>query len=199
MNGQQSRTAADPFARLAEWGLLLLQDADLPSVASLVAGETVRGSWWGHPKGREIFRAQQRLADHPDIAAFKLLSGKVTFVHRRLWPGVMAVGMARERWQLERLPKDAAALLERLDAKGEAAASGKAARELERRLLAVGREVHSETGAHRIELQTWPAFGEARNAPLPGMSARAARAEFEELVGRLNATFGASAKLPWTG
>ena len=159
----------------------------------------MRGSWWGHPKGRDIFRAQQRLADHPDVAALKLLSGKVTFVHRRLWPAVIAVGTAREPWQLERLPKDAAALLARLDADGEASASGKAARELERRLLAVGREVHSESGAHRLELQTWPAFGEARGVPLPHLSAEAARAELEAVVGRMNAAFGAAATLPWAG
>src|SRR3989442_1221628 len=41
---------------LARQGLLLLQDARLPSVAELVAGGPVRGSGGGHPKGRRVFR-----------------------------------------------------------------------------------------------------------------------------------------------
>jgi len=29
----------------------------VPSLAEAIAGGPIRGSWWGHPKGREIFRA----------------------------------------------------------------------------------------------------------------------------------------------
>ena len=29
----------------------------LPNLAEAIAGGAIRGSWWGHPKGKEIFRA----------------------------------------------------------------------------------------------------------------------------------------------
>ncbi|MFI4945383.1 MAG: hypothetical protein ACHP85_19090, partial [Burkholderiales bacterium] len=58
----------------------------VPSLAEAVAGEPFRGSWWGHPKGQAIFRAAEAVADSPDVLVCKLIDGKVTFVHRRLWP-----------------------------------------------------------------------------------------------------------------
>src|SRR5438093_284709 len=53
---------------LAREGLLLLSDARLPSIAGLVAGAPVRGSWWGHPAGQAIYQVSEALADHPDVA-----------------------------------------------------------------------------------------------------------------------------------
>lgn len=78
---------AELLAALEAHGALL-QSArgPLPNVAELVAGEPISGSWWGHPKGAEIFNALGRLDDSPDVHRMRLLKGKVTFVHRRLWP-----------------------------------------------------------------------------------------------------------------
>ena len=73
---------------LAWQGLLLLQDPRLPSVAGLVAGGPVHGSWWGHPKGQQIFRVSEWLADHPEVLVNRLVARKVTYVHRRLWPAI---------------------------------------------------------------------------------------------------------------
>ncbi|HUR27834.1 MAG TPA: hypothetical protein VM509_06590 [Planctomycetota bacterium] len=84
-------------ARLEEEGLLLLADAKWPSVASLVAGEPIRGSWWSHPRGKEIFRRQRELEAHEDVLVVKLVDRKLTFVHRRLWPALLAVARARRR------------------------------------------------------------------------------------------------------
>src|SRR5947207_13341485 len=84
----------DVLEALARHGLLLLaSDSLFPSVVSLIAGEQVRGSWWGHPLGHTIFRIASELDDHPDVLSCKLLAGKVTFVHRRLWPELQAVAL----------------------------------------------------------------------------------------------------------
>src|SRR5207244_5416939 len=88
---------------LKRFGLLLLSDARLPSITSLVARKPIRGSWWGHPKGREIFRVVSQIVDHPDVAVTKLVSGKITFVHRKLWPALLALATAREAWQMKGL------------------------------------------------------------------------------------------------
>ena len=41
----------------------------------------------------------------------KLVYGKVTYVHRALWPRVIAVGRAREPWQMKGLAAGARKLL----------------------------------------------------------------------------------------
>ena len=83
-------------AELKKHGLLLRIDANLPNVSALIAGERVRGSWWAHPKGRVIFRVSSELDDDPDVLITKLVSGKITYVDRSLWPAVVTVGRARE-------------------------------------------------------------------------------------------------------
>jgi hypothetical protein len=57
----------------------------VPSVAEAVAGQPIIGSWWAHPKGKAIFDALSELDDSDDVRCFKLIDGKVTFVHRRVW------------------------------------------------------------------------------------------------------------------
>ena len=80
------------MAELVENGMLL-QSAKGPiaNVADLVAGEPIRGSWWGHPKGHAIFNALASLSDSPDVVRLRLVNGKVTLVHRRLWPALVRV------------------------------------------------------------------------------------------------------------
>ncbi len=71
---------------------LVMQSAHAPGVPSLVdaiVGEILRGSWWGHPKGRLIFRVLGEVYDSPDVLAMRLVRGKLTLVHRRLWPALV--------------------------------------------------------------------------------------------------------------
>jgi hypothetical protein len=84
----------DPLAFVAEHGLVMqsAEHASVPSLASFVAGERIRGSWWAHDKGREIFRALGRVYASPDVVALKLVDGKLTLVHRALWPALATLG-----------------------------------------------------------------------------------------------------------
>ena len=177
-------------------GLLLQQDKTLPSVVGLVTGEALRGSWWSHPKGRLIFAILSELSERPDVVFTKLISGKSTLVHRRLWPALAAVGASREPWQLHRLSSVARRLLARLDRGGRTVrASGAAVKELETRLLAVARQVHTESGRHEIVLQDWSAWSDAvRVRPL--RSAASAKRTLERAAARLGAPPDA---LPWNG
>ena len=61
----------------------------IPNIADAIAGETIRGSWWGHAKGTEIFDALNAVADSDDVLSFRLVERKITFVHRRLWPALV--------------------------------------------------------------------------------------------------------------
>ena len=57
----------------------------------------MRGSWWAHPRSHEIFRVNCELAEHPDVLVNKLISGKITYLHRALWSAFVAIGRAREK------------------------------------------------------------------------------------------------------
>jgi len=63
----------------------------VPQMAETIAGEVIKGSWWGHPKGHEIYSIFQQIEASPDILVCRLINGKVTFLHRRLWPAVVRV------------------------------------------------------------------------------------------------------------
>jgi hypothetical protein len=61
----------------------------VPSLVEAVAGEPVRGNWWSHPKSRAIFAVTRAVRDSDDVLVCRLIKGKVTFVHRRLWPALV--------------------------------------------------------------------------------------------------------------
>ncbi|HEV2386209.1 MAG TPA: hypothetical protein VGS20_03035 [Candidatus Acidoferrales bacterium] len=195
--------------------MLLLADNRLPSVARLVTGEPIRGSWWAHPQSHAIFQASSRLAGHRDVLKAKLIGGKVTFIHRDLWPALYAVGTAREAWQISKLSRSASSLLARVrragvvridqlarasGMAGAAAASARelsaAARELEARLLIYAEPFHSGAGMHSKRLESWAHW--ARRARLPRRVERPAEARQQieqaaaRLVGRRE-----SRLLPW--
>src|SRR5258708_31544166 len=151
--------------RLEEFDLLLAADPKFPSVTGFVAGENVRGSWWAHPQSHEMFNLACQLHDHLDVLLVKLISGKVTLVHRPLWPAVFAVATAREPWQLEELSKQAKALLKKVDKETKASSSGDPVRELESRLLVHSESVHTESVSHTKESQTWQSCSQQDNLP----------------------------------
>jgi hypothetical protein len=75
----------------------------LPSLAEAIAGEPIRGSWWGHPKGKEIFRAAEAICNNPDVLVCKLVQGRVTYVHRRLWPALVKLASKFRRGELAKV------------------------------------------------------------------------------------------------
>ncbi len=189
--------AARAFGELERLGILLLQDARLASLATLIAGEPIRGSWWGHAAGSRIFHAAGALDHHSDVATFKLVDGKVCFVHRRLWPALYAIGTAGEPWQLERLDAAARDLWQRVEREGSVRASGKPAKALEQRLLAVSRQVHTESGAHASELSSWKRFAEEKGLSSGRRTAAEAKEEIENTVRAMAEGTAAKPKFPW--
>jgi hypothetical protein len=183
-------------------------DPNLPSVASLIAGEPITGSWWSHAYAQDIFTALGEFEDHRDVMFTKLISGKVTLVHRKLWPEVVAIGTAREWWQMKGLSESARALLEMVDEgsvrtdqiawpKSAKAKPGEAARELEKKLLIHAGQFHTETGAHAKLLETWAAWAQRIGFHLETMPPEKAMQRMEERVRKLNLEFEAKARLPW--
>jgi hypothetical protein len=84
-------------ALLRKRGVLTLSE-----LASLVAGEEIRGTWWAHPKGKEIFAVATKLEEARGVLVAKLVGGKVTFIDEKLWPALLGV-VLDEGWRRGRM------------------------------------------------------------------------------------------------
>jgi len=60
-----------------------------PSLAEAIVGAPVKGRWWSHAKGREIFALTRAMRESEDVLVCRLVNGKITFVHRRMWPALV--------------------------------------------------------------------------------------------------------------
>src|SRR5688572_8634116 len=81
---------ADALDVIRQRGLLLESaQGPVPNVAELVAGQKIRGRWWAHPAGHDIFRVTRFLRSSPEVLTCCLLNGKITFIHQRLWPALV--------------------------------------------------------------------------------------------------------------
>jgi hypothetical protein len=194
---------------LRRLGLLLETDARLPSVTGLIAGRLVRGSWWADEHANEIYGVLTQFSDHKDVLFTKLISGKVTLVHRKLWPEICAIGMARADWQMVGLSTSACLLLEMIDERGSLRTDeiawpksatvkpGDAARQLEKKLLVHASEFHTESGAHAKLLETWKTWAQKIGFRVGTIQLEEAMQKMEEKVRKLNEQFEAKARLPW--
>lgn len=93
-------TFEQALAFIEEHGIVLAAArGPVPRLAEAIAGEPIKGSWWAHSKSHQIFAIFQRVAESPEILSCRFVDGKVTFVHRRLWPALvrLADGIAPER------------------------------------------------------------------------------------------------------
>jgi hypothetical protein len=198
--------------------MLLVQDARLPSLTSLVAGEPVRGSWWGHARSGAIYDLLHDLLEDPDVLDVPLVEGKRTLVARPLFEPLAVVVTAGEPWQVDglsplarwladeigtcgRIRMDAATPPPGLGADGEGKVLREAARELARRLLVHATDEHTERGRHERVLEAWPTVLAAADIARGSSAAPAAvaRARFEAITAAWTAGTDARARLPWQG
>jgi len=75
----------------------------VPSLAEAVVGGPIRGSWWGHPKGHEIFRLADSISESDEVLVCRLVEGKVTYVHRRLWPTLVRLAARFQKGRLSKI------------------------------------------------------------------------------------------------
>ena len=83
-------TIREALAFVEEHGIVLESaEGPVPNLAEQVAAEKLRGSWWAHKKAREIFTMTRAVRNSGDVLVCRLIDGKVTYVHRRLWPALI--------------------------------------------------------------------------------------------------------------
>jgi hypothetical protein len=75
----------------------------VPSLAEAIAGGPIHGSWWGHAKGQQIYEVAEVVSESADVLVCKLVEGKVTYVHRRLWPALVKLAPRFRKAQLAKI------------------------------------------------------------------------------------------------
>ena len=86
-------TTAQAFAFVRTHGVVLESaSGPVPSLATAIVGEPIRGSWWGHPQSHQIFQITRAVRAAEAVLVCRLVAGKVTLVHQRLWPAVVRLG-----------------------------------------------------------------------------------------------------------
>lgn len=94
-------TVDEAIVFVREHGVVLASaKGPVPRLAEIIANEPIKGSWWAHPKSHQIFAILQAMSESADILVCRLVSGKITFVHRRLWPALVR---AAKRFPANRL------------------------------------------------------------------------------------------------
>ena len=195
---------------LKQSGLLMQADASLPSVVTLVVGQPIRGSWWGHPAGDAIHVLNNQLKEHADVIAARLVSRKITYVHRMLWPELFGVVTAGEPWQRSGISTLTRRIIQRVESKGSVrtdlddlfancstserrAAMG----EVEERLLLHSSDLHTERGTHAKLLQTWEECRRIKRFHGRTLEGAESRKRLELSVQSWSAGSDKRATLPW--
>src|SRR5262249_35490049 len=100
----KTMTPRQALRLVAKHGVMLeAARGPVPNLADVVAGGRIRGSWWSHPRGREIFGVTRAVRNSPDILVARLVDDHITFVHRRLWPAVVRLAPRLRKARIARL------------------------------------------------------------------------------------------------
>jgi len=82
-------TAQDAMALVKERGVIAASaQGSAPSLVEAIVGQPIEGSWWAHPDGKHIYATLRGVAEAEEVLVCRLVGGKITFVHRRLWPAL---------------------------------------------------------------------------------------------------------------
>ena len=93
-------TPEEALAFVGEHGVVLVSaKGTVPRLTEAIIGEPIKGSWWAHPRGRQIYAILGAVTESDQVLVCRLIDGKVTLVHRRLWPSLVRLAgrLAPER------------------------------------------------------------------------------------------------------
>ena len=82
--------AKEALSFVEERGIVLVSaKGPGPRLTEAIINEPIEGSWWAHPKSKVIFNVLQVVTNSKDVLVCRLVNGKITLVHRRLWPALV--------------------------------------------------------------------------------------------------------------
>jgi len=84
--------AGEALAFVREHGVVLASArGPAPRLTEAIIGEPIQGSWWSHPQSRRIYAILQAVSGSEQVLVCRLIDGKITLVHRRLWPALIVL------------------------------------------------------------------------------------------------------------
>lgn len=100
-------TAAAALEFVETHGVVLVAArGPVPRLVEAIAGEPIKGSWWAHPRSHRIFTVLQALEETGELLLCRLIEGKVTAVHCRLWPALVRLAHRFTPQQLAQIKQE---------------------------------------------------------------------------------------------
>ena len=167
------RTPAQARAWIRKVGIATVSShiKGVPCLVEAITGERIKGSWWGHPEGKLIFRLGEALDEAAGVASLKLLDGKATLIDSALWPALLAV-VLDPHWRAARaktLTPAARTLWSKVEAAQARTGPPAALKALEESLLVHCASEHTDKGRHEKRLTAWVRWAKARGVkPMVG-------------------------------
>jgi hypothetical protein len=85
-------TPEGALAFVREHGVVLASaKGSVPRLTEAIVGEPIKGSWWAHSQSHRIFAILTAVTESEQVLVCRLVDGKVTLVHRRLWPSLVCL------------------------------------------------------------------------------------------------------------
>lgn len=83
-------TAPEALAFVREHGIVLASaKGAAPRLTEAIIGEPIKGNWWTHAKSRKIYGVLKAVSESEEVLVCRLINGKITLIHRRLWPSLV--------------------------------------------------------------------------------------------------------------
>jgi len=83
--------------------VLVSAKGPVPRLIDAIAGEPLSGNWWSHPRAPQIYHVLAEVCESEHILVCRLVNGKRTLVHARLWPALVRIADKLPRGRLARV------------------------------------------------------------------------------------------------
>ena len=84
------KTSQQALAFIQEQGVVLVSaKGSAPRLTEAIIGEPIKGSWWAHAQSHHLHAILEAVTESDQVLVCRLINGKVTLVHRRLWPSLV--------------------------------------------------------------------------------------------------------------
>jgi hypothetical protein len=99
--------AKDALEFVRQHGVVLASaKGDAPRLIEAILGDPISGNWWGHPRSRFIYNVLAAVSSSDDVLVCRLLRGKLTLIHRRVWPALVRLAGRFDPAQLAQIREE---------------------------------------------------------------------------------------------
>ena len=83
-------TVTEALAFVRKHGVVLASaKGAAPRLTEAIIGKPIEGNWWTHPQSRRIYAVLRDVSASEEVLVCRLIDGKITLIHRRLWPSLV--------------------------------------------------------------------------------------------------------------